>query len=145
MDVEELLAGEEWDSQELPILTPGMVKEASRKFKDRTALGQCGWHPKVLCQLPESGLEATAELLMLIEEARRWPGGSCCVDLVRLVKEGGGHRLIGLLPALYRVWGKIRRGVCDEWEMRNKDSCDFAVAGQSAQRASWDFAIENEA
>ena len=92
LDVEELLAGEEWDSQELPILTPGMVKEASRKFKDRTALGQCGWHPKVLCQLPESGLEATAELLMLIEEARRWPGGSCCVDLVRLVKEGGGSQ-----------------------------------------------------
>ena len=41
LDVEELLAGEEWDSQELPILTPGTVKEASRKFKDRTALGQC--------------------------------------------------------------------------------------------------------
>ena len=62
----------------------------------------------------------------------------CNVDLVRAVKEGGGHRPTRKLPALYRIWGRIRRGVCDE--ANKQDSCDFAAAGQTAQRAAWDVA-----
>ena len=64
---------------------------------------------------------------------------------MRLLKEAGGHRLIGLLPAIYRIWGKLRRPLCAEWEEKHKDPCDFAVAGRSAPRAAWDFAMENEA
>ena len=144
-EVEGWLMGGDWCSPELPVISGEMVKRAASSFKDRTGKGFCGWHPKVFNQLPEAGLQATAELLMLIEKARRWPTGADNIDLIRLSKEAGGHRLIGLLPALYRVWGKLRRPLCAEWEERHRDPCDFAVSGRSAPRAAWDFAVENEA
>ena len=65
--------------------------------------------------------------------------------MIRLPKEAGGHRLIGILATLYRVWGKVRRAVCEKWERRHNDGTDYATGGQSAQRAAWDFAVENEA
>ena len=82
---------------------------------------------------------------MVFEKLKRWPKSMRNIDLIRLLKEGGGHRLIGLLPSLYRLWGKIRRPLCQEWEHENKDAGDFAAEGQSAQRAAWDFALVNEA
>ena len=144
-DVETMLECDEWEGPGLPVITGDMVKGAARSFKDRTAQGHCGWHPKVFAQLPDVGLQATAELMMLIEKARRWPEGLTSIDLMRLQKDGGGHRLIGLLPSVFGVWGKIRRALCAEWEEHHREPCDFAVAGNSAARAAWDFAIENEA
>ena len=46
---------------------------------------------------------------------------------------------------MYRIWGKVRREACVEWEAAHNDGTDYAVAGQSAQRAAWDFALSNEA
>ena len=144
-EVASMLELRAWESPEAPEITKGMVKEAAGQFKHHTAKGFCGWHPRAWNQLPEDGLQATANLIMLIEQARCWPADFSNIDLVRLQKEGGGHRLIGLLPSLYRLWGKIRRSLCVDWEAQHKDESDFAVAGQSAQRAAWDFGIENEA
>ena len=144
-ETEELLSQGDWGSMELAPIEKGMIQAAAKSFKHETAVGFCGWHPRTWQQLPDSGLSATASLLMLIEKARCWPDDLRNINLVRLQKEGGGHRLIGLLTSLYRLWGKIRRPACGDWEGDNGDRNDFATAGQSAQRAAWDFAIENEA
>ena len=111
-EVEALLSGGEWSGPAVPEVSGEMVKRAANSFKNSIGLGHCGWHPKVFTELLEAGLSATAELIMLVEQARRWPQESTNIDLMRLQKDGGGHRLIGLLPAIYRIWGKLRRPQC---------------------------------
>ena len=69
--VERLLEGDAWEGQELQEISGDMVRAAANSFKDGTAKGSCGWHPKVFNQWPETGLKAIAELLMLFERARR--------------------------------------------------------------------------
>ena len=143
--VRKLLAREPWEAEEMAPLELEDVVSALKGFKQCTGVGFCGWHPKVLAQLPEEGLRCVLKLLQTAEAGWVWPESLRNVDMVRIPKESGGHRLIGILPTLYRLWGKFRRLECVKWGTANNDGSDFAVAGQSAQRAAWDFALSNEA
>ena len=144
-EVSSLLAMEAWDAEELAPLVLEDVKAAVKSFKEGTGVGFCGWHPRVLSQLPDEGMKCVLKLLELAEAGWVWPEAMRNADMVRIPKESGGHRLIGILPTLYRIWGKLRRPDCVKWEAANNDGTDFAVAGQSSQRAAWDFALSNEA
>ena len=143
--IEMLLKKKDWAAAELPPITVDDIRLALKGFKVGTGTGHCGWHPRVWAQLPEEGLVCLGKLLELVEEGKVWPNQMRDIDLLRIAKESGGHRLIGILPTLYRLWGKIRRPACVQWEGDHNDGSDFAVTGQSAQKAAWDFALTNEA
>ena len=145
VQIEKLLTMQDWEAEALAPITLEEVKAALRSFKEHTGVGFCGWHPRVLAQLPEEGMKCVWKLLQMAEMGAVWPEVMRNVDMVRIPKESGGHRLIGLLPTLYRLWGKLRRPDCVSWEDENNDGTDYAVSGQSAQRAAWDFALSNEA
>eukprot|EP00969_Alexandrium_andersonii_P359571 15453493-Alexandrium_andersonii.AAC.1 len=37
----------------------------------------------------------------------------------KLEKPTGGYRPIGLGSSFYRLWGRLRRPLCDKWESEN--------------------------
>ena len=51
---------------------------------------------------------------------------------MKLAKPDGGHRLIGLLHSIYRIWGRLRRWVSADWEEQHQRdmlaSCLSAIA-----------------
>ena len=67
--------------------------------------------------------------------------------MLRIDKEGGSigdHRLIGLMPTLYRVWAKARRLERMEWEDRSSRDYDLACKGRGAASEVWDVALLDE-
>ena len=71
------------------------------------------------------GLRLLCQLYALIERLAYPPVK--LVVLVSLSKADGGHRLIGLLAGLMRLWGKVRRHVALQWEFGN--DCGFFWGG----------------
>ena len=66
--------------------------------------------------------------------------------LVQLPKPGGsGYRVIGLLPTLFRIWGRLRQPLLREWEASIDSPVDFAArAGSGSIDACWDIAYGDE-
>eukprot|EP00969_Alexandrium_andersonii_P115502 5107511-Alexandrium_andersonii.AAC.1 len=63
-----------------------------------------------------------------------------------LPKPDGAYRPIGLLTALMRIWGKIRRRVVAEWEATHAARSFFwGCAGRSAESAVWAQSLAVEA
>eukprot|EP00973_Karenia_brevis_P045481 6299626-Karenia_brevis.AAC.1 len=46
---------------------------------------------------------------------------------------------------IYRVWARVRRTHCDEWEARNPRSYWWGCAGQPVDRCMWRHAALDEA
>ena len=67
-------------------------------------MGLCNWNPRDWEKISEDGQEEMANLLNRVEEVKCWPGSLLQTTLVRIPKQESGHRLIGLLGTLYRVW-----------------------------------------
>ena len=57
-------------------------------------------------------------MLNAIEREGMLPYQMEIVLMVLLAKPQGGHRPIAILSALYRLWMKIRRPLCDDWEKK---------------------------
>eukprot|EP00959_Pyramimonas_sp_CCMP1952_P176929 3698007-Pyramimonas_sp.AAC.1 len=58
-------------------------------------------------------LAALASVFLQCERALVWPSKRLVIGLVRLPKPDGGHRLVAILDALLRVWGRIRRSITE--------------------------------
>ena len=144
-ETQELLEQPDWEGADMAPITADDVAMAVKSFKGCTSKGYCGWHPKLWAQLPKQGLECLAKVLQLVEAGRAWPNSIRNINLIRIIKDSGGHRLIGILSSLYRVWGKVRRPACVEWESAHCDGSDYAMPGKSAVGAAWDFPLTNEA
>ena len=69
--------------------------------------------------LSDIALDCVADLLNKCESMGIW-GQQLMTILVRLPKDDGGSRLIGLLDTLTRVWGRARRPVATEWERSHR-------------------------
>ena len=138
---------DDWEGGEVSGLTGDKVRNALAKFKVGTGVGMCGWHPKDWSKVGDTGLECLAQLMALSEKAGIWPAGQCDTAMIRIDKEGGikgDYRLIGLMPTLYRVWAKMRRQECMEWEEANARAYDYASKGRGAVSEVWDVALLDE-
>ena len=73
-----------------------------------------------------------------------WPAQMLHLIMVALAKPSGGTRLIGVLPTLLRVWGRIRRPLADAWEGRTPHHIFWGTAGKSTTDAAFDTLIRAE-
>ena len=57
--------------------------------------------------------------------------------VVLLPKTDGGRRPIGLIPALPRIWSRVRRSIAKEWEKPKSRAYLYGGAGMGADVAAW--------
>ena len=59
------------------------------------------------------------------------------VIVVLLAKADGGYRPIGLIPALPRIWMRVRRSAAKQWEDMQARDYLYAGAAKGATVAAW--------
>ena len=74
---------------------------------------------------------------MLCESAGRWPSAVQMVIIVLLAKADGGFRPIGLIPAIPRIWMRVRRQAAKQWEQLQARPYLYAGASKGATVAAW--------
>ena len=79
------------------------MREATLRIPRRAGAGQTGVHPRALEVVSERSLDLLAGFFGRREAMLIWPGHRLLHIMVRIPKEGGGARLIGLMPTLLRV------------------------------------------
>ncbi len=131
--------------QPLPRLTPEQLRGASLAFARRTASTDDGWHVRHFGLLSDAGLEVLGVLLEAIERASRWPSQTTLVTATMIDKPKGGHRLVGKLAALHRVWAKARRPYAEDWEAANARPFFASSAGSGPVDAVYRQAMRQEA
>jgi hypothetical protein len=115
--------------QPLPRLTPTELRKASLGFPKRTTMTYDGFHVRHFALVSDEGLSALGTLLEVIEMTSRWPTQLEVVTTPMLAKPRGGHRLIGKLTGLYRLWAKARRPYAEAWEASHDRPYFAAAAG----------------
>ena len=122
-----------------------MIDQALLKFKAKTATGTDDLIPRALFHLSLAGKWALAALFMRCERLQLWPS----VAMVNLIMAGipkasGGCRLIGILPTLLRLWGRIRRPISDAWEASTPHDMFWGGRGKSTTDAAFDSMLRAE-
>ncbi len=135
-----------WNNvDELPLITPDEMREASRSFKRRTARTYDGFHPRHFAELSDGALRTLALIFQAVEITGRWPRQLRLVMTALLPKPKGGYRPIGILPAPYRLWAKIRRRWTDQWELENARSYLSSAKGNGSLDTLWRLSARQEA
>ena len=98
--------------------------------------------PRALNELPDQGIEALIDLIMLIEEKAEWP--DLCSRIVFIAKASGGVRPIGLLSAVVRVQCRLRRIEAQLWEASNSEGFFWATHARGVERCGWEQAAWSE-
>ena len=131
---------------ELPRFGGEEVLAAARAFKPRAATAPDGVHVRRFALLPKVGRQLCAQLMQLCERVGLWPTQISQLLVVLLPKvPGPGWRPIGILPSFYRLWMKIRRGLCSQWEHQH-DRAFFAMgAHRKVTDPVWRQAVRAEA
>ncbi len=94
-----------WPSRdELPLQSPGHLRETALTFPWKTASTFDGFHPRQLADLTDDALTTLATLLQAVEVSGRWPRQVRMVMTPLLPKPKGGFRPIGLMAGVYRLW-----------------------------------------
>ena len=131
--------------EELPIISPDMIDEAIKKFAGSTAVGCDDLHPKLLLQVSTPGKWAIGALFRRCEQLQCWPTDSMMHLLMAAVpKPTGGHRLIGILPTLLRVWGRVRRPLADQWEAATPHPACWGCKGKATSEAAYTLLYKGE-
>ncbi len=125
-------------------LTPSQLRAASLAFPKRTTMAYDGFHVRHFAMLSEEGLNALAVILEVVEATSRWPSQLGVVTTPMLPKPKGGHRLIGKLTGLYRLWAKARRPHAEAWESANDRPYLAAAAGSGPIDAVFRQAMRQE-
>ena len=92
--------------------------------------------------LPDQGIEALIDLIMLIESKCEWP--NLCNRTIFIAKAAGGVRPIGLLFAIVRIQCKLRRIEAKMWEARNTEGIFWATQARDVERCVWEQAAWSE-
>ena len=119
--------------------------DVAAAFPDQCGLGWDRVHPKALRRLPPALLKGLCGILMEAERTGDWAEAVGVVITALIPKAGGGWRPVGLLPAVVRLWAKIRGHLAEEWEARQERSYLYGGKGRGAQMAAWQFAANAEA
>ncbi len=130
-DASESPIGYSWagECEELPRLTPQQLRSASLSFSRRTSSTYDGWHVRHFGLISDEGLGVLATILAAVERAGTWPTQTTLATMPLIGKPKGGHRAIGKLAALYRVWTKSRRPFAEKWEAEHERPFFAAAAG----------------
>ena len=94
-------------------------------------------HPRSLPRLPAAAMHALLRIFMLAEVLGKWPDALGVVLVVLLPKADGGHRPIGLLPSLVRLWMRIRLPVAQAWQAAHERPFFYAGPAKGALVAAW--------
>ncbi|CAK0899811.1 unnamed protein product [Prorocentrum cordatum] len=135
----------EWAEAKPPPITPQQVIEACGRFKTRTGLGESGWHPGLWREGGVQGAARVASTLNALEAGSPWPQAQGTILFYLLAKASGGHRDLGLIPELARLWETIRMPCARGWEQSHRRGYDWAARGGSSERAAWEQAVFCEA
>ncbi len=136
----------QWSAaDELPRISVERLRNSSRTFARRTATTFDGFHPRMLGNLSDEALETLAAILAAVEASAVWPRQVSLVVAVLLPKAKGGFRPIGLAPAVYRLWAKVRKEEADEWERKHPRAYFAACKGSGSVEVMWKLAAKGEA
>ena len=125
-----------WDSTDLPLedwkwegeltlgeINPAEVRGAARSFPCSRCSTWDGFHPRHFAMLTDSQLQVIVLLLYSIEARRAFPKELRALIAVLILKLKGNkasHRALGIFPALYRLWARIRRRKLQAWELEHQ-------------------------
>ena len=131
--------------ESLPRATPEEIRETCRKFRANTAYGTDGFSPRHIGWLPDAALEALATIYEAMECSSCTPEAwrHCRTPLIP--KRSGGLRAIDVFAAPMRIWPRLRRGACDEWEAQHREEFFAAGRGSAASTPVWRAALRAEA
>ena len=91
------------------------VREVCKTYKWWCGISIHQLHPKHLSLLSDQCMFVLAYLMYCMELHGKWASSMASFVFFLLGKPTGGFRTIGLLPDLYRIWGKIRMPVVRAW------------------------------
>jgi ribonuclease HI len=134
-----------WNHEALPAITAEDIETASKEFSASTAGSPDGWHPRhfsLLCREARTGL---CGIMNTMEKLGRMPPQTEQLMIMLLAKPQGGYRPIGIFPSIYRLWMKIRRPICAEWERRWHRPFFGMAEGREPGDSVWRTAIRAEA
>jgi len=94
---------EERRDQLLPI-AEAQLEVALAKASSSAGMGCDQWQVARWRQLDAEGRMELLALLRQVEDELAWPAQTLLIQMAKLPKPAGGHRLIGLTSALYRLW-----------------------------------------
>ncbi len=129
----------------LPRMSPEQMREASKTFPETTATTFDGFHPRHFACLSEDSLNVLAAILEAVEVSAMWPRQLSMIIAALLPKATGGFRPIGIAPAVYRLWSKVRKADADEWERKHPRAYFSASKGCGPVDAMWRLAAQQEA
>ena len=125
-----------WDSTDLPLedwkwegeltlgeINPAEVRGAARSFPCSSCSTWDGFHPRHFAMLTDSQLQVIVLLLYSIEARRAFPKELRALIAVLILKLKGNkasHRTLGIFPALYRLWARIKRRKLQAWELEHQ-------------------------
>ncbi len=95
--------------------------------------------------LSEKGRQELANLLNVMEGTGQLPYQLEIFLMVLLAKPQGGYRPIAILPALHRLWMKIRRPHSEAWEQKWHRSFFAMAEGQEPGDTAWRSDVKKEA
>ena len=89
-----------------------------------------------LNELPDQGIEALVDLMMLIKSKCEWP--NLCNRIVFIAKAAGGVRPIGPLFAMMRIQCKLWRIEAKMSEARITEGIFWATQARGVERCVWE-------
>ena len=125
-------AGEE----QLPEITVQVLDEVFSSFKHEYGWGPGGSNPRSWAGLPVEFKQRLAKMLMRFEDQPETVRTLVSM-VVFLAKPEGGVRPIVLLEAIFKVWGKVRRGLAKKWEHDHNIDAFWGQSGKAADQAGW--------
>ena len=131
--------------EELPLISPKELREASLSFKTHTAVGFDGFHPRHYSMLEEEGLEALSLILGASERLGAMPKAMMNFFIFFIAKAKGGLRPLALFPSPYRLWSRARVGFARSWEQDNSRDYFCMGAERSCVDTVWRQALMCEA
>ncbi len=136
----------EWPTREaLPRLGEDEVDTASVSFPWRTSATFDGFHPRHWTLLSPAAKRATGALCEAVELLGALPTQLSLVTMPLISKPQGGHRAIGMIAALLRVWARARRPLAEKWEENHRRGYWSADRGNSPLDTIWRQEARQEA
>ena len=129
----------------LPKLTPAQIRSASKGSKMQTAETYDGFHVRHFELLSDDCLSALCDILEASECLLQMPTCNRTVAVGLVPKPKGGHRPIGIFPALERVGAKARSDLVDQWQRNNSRSYLACAKGSGAADVVWNQSVKAEA
>ena len=127
-----------------PSLRAGDLRRAASTFGIRTAVQLDGLRLKQLSWLSAQALEALAAMFDVTSVTGVFPRQVCRVLAPMLPKKAGGHRLIGLFPAYYRLWSRTVVGQVRDWEAAIDQPWMAASKGRQPTDSVWRSEVRAE-